>query len=111
VARDSNGHRVYDADVVRRLVFLTRMRLSCMPMRDLQHYVSLVDAGEHTVPKGSTCCSNIATSSAAGSVSCPLSLTATEYKIATYEGSTGPDVQALDTATGTDRTALPHEPR
>ncbi len=40
-----------------------------------------------------------------------LSLTATEYKIATYGDSTGPDVQALDTATGTDRTALPHEPR
>ncbi|MEU7858727.1 hypothetical protein [Nonomuraea sp. NPDC049141] len=39
-----------------------------------------------------------------------LSLTAVEYKIATYGGSTGPDVQALGTTTGTDRTALPDEP-
>jgi hypothetical protein len=28
-----------------------------------------------------------------------LSLSATEYKIATYGGSTGPDAAALDTAT------------
>ncbi|MEU7900197.1 MerR family transcriptional regulator [Nonomuraea sp. NPDC049152] len=76
VARDSNGHRVYDAEAVRRLVFLTRMRLSGMPMRDLQHYVSLVDTGSTRRPSGST----------------------------------GPDVQDLDPATGTDRTALPREP-
>jgi len=37
-------------------------------------------------------------------------LAAVEYKITTYGGSTGPDVQALGTTTGTDRTALPDEP-
>ncbi|MEU7842172.1 hypothetical protein AB0B39_14575 [Micromonospora sp. NPDC049114] len=31
---------------MRRLVFLTRM-----PMRDLQHFISLVDAGQDTVPE------------------------------------------------------------
>ena len=51
VARDVNDHRRYDAAAVRRLVFLTRMRLSGMPMRDLQHYVELVDRGEGTVPE------------------------------------------------------------
>ena len=51
VDRDESGYRVYDTAAQRRLVFITRMRLSGMPMRDLQHYVSLVDAGEETVPE------------------------------------------------------------
>lgn len=51
VERDSSGHRSYDRDAVRRLVFLTRMRLSGMAMRDLAHYVALVEAGEQTVPE------------------------------------------------------------
>lgn len=111
VARDSNGHRVYDAKAVRRLVFLTRMRLSGMPMRDLQHYISLVDAGEQTVPERLDMLLEHRDIIRRRIRELSLSLTATEYKIATYGGSTGPDVQALDTATGTDRTALPHEPR
>jgi DNA-binding transcriptional MerR regulator len=109
VARDSNGHRVYDTEAVRRLVFLTRMRLSGMPMRDLQHYVSLVDAGEHTVPERLDMLLEHRDTIRRRIRELTLSLTATEYKIATYGGSTGPDVQALDTATGTDRT-MPHEP-
>ena len=39
VDRDSSGHRVYGPESVRRLVFLTRMRISGMAIRDLQHYV------------------------------------------------------------------------
>src|SRR6266516_5704781 len=46
VGRDSKGNRVYDADAVGRLVFLSRMRLSGMAMRDLQHYIKLVEAGD-----------------------------------------------------------------
>ncbi|MCF4123401.1 MerR family transcriptional regulator [Antribacter sp. KLBMP9083] len=105
VARDSNGHRVYDAEAVRRLVFLTRMRLSGMPVRTLQHYIALADAGEHTVPERldmllehrDTICRRIR--------ELTLSLAATEYKIATYGGSTGPDVRAPAAATETGRTA------
>jgi DNA-binding transcriptional MerR regulator len=110
VARDSNGHRVYDADAVRRLVFLTRMRLSGMPMRDLQHYISLVDAGGHTVPERLDMLLEHRDTIRRRIRELSLSLTATEYKIATYGGSTGPDVQDLDTGTATGRTALPHEP-
>ncbi|MEQ4720593.1 MerR family transcriptional regulator [Nonomuraea sp. B19D2] len=108
VARDSNGHRVYDAEAVRRLVFLTRMRLSGMPMRDLQHYISLVDAGEQTVPERLDMLLEHRDTIRRRIRELTLSLAATEYKIATYGGSTGPDVQDLDTAT--DRTTLPHEP-
>ncbi|MFI6270268.1 MerR family transcriptional regulator [Micromonospora zamorensis] len=99
VARDSHGHRVYDAAAVRRLVFLTRMRLSGMPMRDLQHYISLVDAGQDTVPERLDMLLEHRDIIRRRIRELTLSLAATEYKIATYGGSTGPDVAAPDTAT------------
>ncbi|MGR6919562.1 MerR family transcriptional regulator [[Actinomadura] parvosata] len=111
VARDGNGHRVYDAEAVRRLVFLTRMRLSGMPMRDLQHYVSLADAGDHTVPERLDVLVEHRDTIRRRIRELTLSLAAVEYKIATYGGATGPDVHVPGTTTGTDRTALPDEPR
>lgn len=100
VARDGNGHRVYDAEAVRRLVFLTRMRLSGMPMRDLQHYVSLVDAGGHTAPERLDMLLEHRDTIRRRIRELTLSLTAVEYKIATYGGSTGADVQAPEAAPG-----------
>ena len=108
VARDGQGHRVYDAAAVRRLVFLTRMRLSGMPMRDLQHYISLVDAGGHTVPERLDVLVEHRDTIRRRIRELTLSLTAVEYKIATYGGSTGPDVH--DFGITDDRTALPDEP-
>ncbi|GAA2275242.1 hypothetical protein GCM10010149_17400 [Nonomuraea roseoviolacea subsp. roseoviolacea] len=95
VARDDYGHRVYDAEAVRRLVFLTRMRLSGMPMRDLQHYIALVDAGQETVPERLDMLLEHRDTIRRRIRELTLSLAATEYKIATYGGSTGPDVQDL----------------
>jgi DNA-binding transcriptional MerR regulator len=92
VGRDSTGHRVYDAEALRRLVFLTRMRLSGMPMRDLQHYVALVDAGKHTEPERLDILLEHRDTIRRRIRELTLSLAATEYKIATYGGSTGPDV-------------------
>ncbi|KAB8188931.1 MerR family transcriptional regulator [Nonomuraea phyllanthi] len=103
VARDGNGHRLYDADAVRRLVFLTRMRLAGMPMRDLQHYITLVEAGKHTVPERLDMLIEHRDTIRRRIRELALSLTAVEYKIATYGGWTGPDVQDLDTA-------VPREP-
>ena len=40
VGRDASGHRLYDAAAVRRMVFLTRMRVSGMSIAQLQHYIS-----------------------------------------------------------------------
>ncbi|GAA4737429.1 MerR family DNA-binding protein [Phytohabitans rumicis] len=90
---------VYDAEAVRRLVFLTRMRLSGMPMRDLQHYISLVDAGQDTVPERLDMLLEHRDIIRRRIRELTLSLAATEHKITTYGGSTGPDVAALDTAT------------
>ncbi|MEU5870802.1 MerR family transcriptional regulator [Glycomyces sp. NPDC047369] len=94
VSRDSLGHRVYDAAAVRRLVFLTRMRLSGMPMRDLQHYIALVDEGDGTVPERLDMLIEHRDTIRRRIRELTLSLAATEFKIATYGGDAGPD--ALD---------------
>lgn len=90
VDRDGQGHRQYDADAVRRLVFLSRMRLSGMPMRDLQHYVELVDRGETTVPERLDILVEHRDVIRRQIQELELSLAATEYKIDTYGGKTGP---------------------
>ena len=90
VARDRLDHRRYDDTAVRRIVFLTRMRLSGMPMRDLRHYVDLVDRGEHTVPERLDMLARHRDTVRRRIRELQLSLVATEYKIATYGGATGP---------------------
>lgn len=89
VGRDPSGHRVYDAQAQRRLVFLTRMRLSGMPMRDLQHYVDLVDQGSDTEPERLDMLIEHRDTIRRQLRELKLSLVATEYKIATYGGRAG----------------------
>ncbi|THV30710.1 MerR family transcriptional regulator [Glycomyces paridis] len=91
VARDALGHRVYDTAAVRRLVFLTRMRLSGMPMRDLQHYIALVDAGAHTVPERLDMLIEHRDTVRRRIRELTLSLAATEFKIAAYGGEAAPE--------------------
>lgn len=90
VPRDASGNRLYDADAVRRLVFLTRMRLSGMAIRDLQHYVELVDEGDDTVPERLEMLLEHRDTIRRQISELTLSLAATEYKIATYGGRTQP---------------------
>ncbi|AEV84930.1 MerR family transcriptional regulator [Actinoplanes sp. SE50] len=90
VPRNGAGHRVYDAACVRRLVFLTRMRTSGMPISDLRHYVTLVDRGEDTVPDRLDLLLEHRDTLRAQLTQIQLALAATEYKIATYGGATQP---------------------
>lgn len=90
VYRDGQGYRQYDANAVRRLVFISRMRLSGMPMRDLQHYVELVDRGDSTVPERLEFLVKHRETIRRRIQELQLSLAATEYKIETYGGATGP---------------------
>lgn len=90
VPRDASGNRLYDADAVRRLVFVTRMRLSGMAIRDLQHYVELVDEGDDTVPERLEMLLEHRDTIRRQISELTLSLAATEYKIATYGGRTQP---------------------
>ncbi len=84
VDRDSVGHRVYDAEAQRRLVFITRMRLSGMPMRDLQHYIELVDLGDESVQERLDMLVEHRDTIRRRMRELALSLAATEYKIAVY---------------------------
>lgn len=45
VPRDAAGRRVYGDDELARIIFVTRLRLTAMPIRDIQAYFALVDAG------------------------------------------------------------------
>ena len=65
------------------------MRLSGMAMRDLQHYVGLVDAGEETVPERLDLLLEHRDTVRRQIRELTLSLAATEYKIATYGGRAG----------------------
>ncbi|HLT62429.1 MAG TPA: MerR family transcriptional regulator [Microlunatus sp.] len=51
VARDAHGYRCYDREAVGRILFISRLRMSDMPIRDIKRYVDLVNAGPHTVPE------------------------------------------------------------
>jgi len=51
VGRDGGGRRRYTEQDIARVVFVSRMRSSEMPIRDLQRYVDLVKLGPHTEPE------------------------------------------------------------
>ncbi len=90
VDRDGAGNRMYDAAAMRRLVFISRMRLSSMAIRDLQHYVELVDEGDDTVGERLEMLLEHRDTVKRQIAELTLSLAAMEYKIATYGGHTQP---------------------
>ena len=100
VERDASGRRRYDAAGVRRLVFLTRMRTSGMPIRDLRRYIKLVEAGRDAVPERLALLTEHRDGLRARIDELRLALAATEYKIAVYtrelEGQT--TVDDIDTS-------------
>ncbi len=50
VPRDSAGRRHYTPDDVDRIVFITRLRMLDMPIRDIQRYFELAALGPGTEP-------------------------------------------------------------
>lgn len=90
IPRDEVGHRRFAAPAVRRLVFLTRMRASGMPISDRRHYVALVDAGQHTVPERLDALLEHRDTLRAQIAQLQLSLAATEYKLATCQDGPRP---------------------
>lgn len=51
VPRDEAGNRSYDLEAIGRVVFITRLRLTDMPVAAIRDYMDLVSAGEHTVAR------------------------------------------------------------
>ncbi|MFN8075120.1 MAG: MerR family transcriptional regulator [Kineosporiaceae bacterium] len=50
VERASSGHRRYTDDDLGALRFVTLLRETGMPVRDMQRFMELTRSGEHTVP-------------------------------------------------------------
>lgn len=89
VGRDASGYRAYSEDDCARVVFLTRMRSTGMPIRDLQRYVALVEAGEDTVPERLAMMRAHRERVRARIDDLGVALDVIDFKIATYGGDCG----------------------
>jgi DNA-binding transcriptional MerR regulator len=90
VGRDASGYRLYDASDFGRVVFLTRLRMTGMPIRDLQRYVALANAGDATVPERQAMMLDRRDAVKAQLAELQSALDTIEFKIAVYGGSCAP---------------------
>ena len=86
-ARNASGYRGYSAADLRRLIFLTRMRVSGMTMADLRRYVALANQGPATEPERRQIMLAHRDQVRQRLRELTVALEATEYKIATYGGA------------------------
>jgi len=90
VARSSAGHRSYTAADFGRVVFLSRLRMTGMPIRTLQRYVTLVNEGEQTGPERLTMLQAHREAVLAQLDELQFALETVERKIAAYGASDAP---------------------
>lgn len=90
VARDSGGRRVYDEESRARVAFVTRLRMSDMPIGDIQRYVRLVAQGDVSIPERLALMEAHRASIRARLQRLQAALGVIEYKITTYGGSAAP---------------------
>lgn len=86
VPRDTGGNRAYDIEALARLVFITRLRLSGMPVRLIAEYIELVQEGAATVPQRLAMLENHRRSLQQHLQELQFSLAVIDYKITTYGG-------------------------
>jgi DNA-binding transcriptional MerR regulator len=89
VERDTAGRRVYDRDALGRVVFITRLRSSDMPIRTVSRYVALVKAGPHTEADRLALLTEHRARVDARLRELQAALAVVDYKIATYGGACG----------------------
>lgn len=87
--RDGGGRRRYREVDVGRVVFITRMRQSEMPIRTLQRYVALVGGGQATEPERLQIMEEHRDAVLARRAELDDALGIIEFKIAAYGGSLG----------------------
>ena len=90
VPRDDAGHRVYGPDEVGRIVFITRLRLTAMPIRDIQAYFRLVAEGPGNEDQRLALLERHRDEVKARLVDLESALGVIEFKIATYGGACAP---------------------
>lgn len=90
VDRDPSGYRAYDREAVGRIVFITRLRLSDMPIRDIQRYIALVYHGDESIPERRELLESHRENIRRQIADLQFSLAVVDYKITTYGGSCAP---------------------
>jgi DNA-binding transcriptional MerR regulator len=90
VRRDGAGYRSYDRQAMARIVFITRLRLSGMPIGTMSHYLDLVEQGEHTAPQRLALMQEHRARIQQQLRDLQLALAVTDYKITVYGGTAAP---------------------
>jgi DNA-binding transcriptional MerR regulator len=90
VPRDDAGRRLYGPAEVGRVVFISRLRMTAMPIRDIQAYFRLVARGPSTEPERLALLERHRDDVKARIVDLESALATIEFKIATYGGACAP---------------------
>jgi DNA-binding transcriptional MerR regulator len=88
--RDEAGYRQYDREALGRVVFITRLRLSDMPISTISHYMKLVHQGESTAPQRLALMLEHRATIQRRLRELQAALAVTDYKVATYGGDCTP---------------------
>ncbi|GAA3559104.1 MerR family transcriptional regulator [Kribbella ginsengisoli] len=88
--RDEAGYRQYDRQALARVVFITRLRLSDMPISTISHYMDLVLQGDSTAPQRLALMQEHRATIQRRLRELQAALAVTDYKIATYGGDCTP---------------------
>lgn len=88
--RDEAGYRQYDRNALARVVFITRLRLSDMPISTVSHYMELVQQGEKSAPERLALMQEHRATIQRRLRELQAALAVTDYKIATYGGDCTP---------------------
>jgi DNA-binding transcriptional MerR regulator len=90
VRRDAAGYRSYDRRALARIVFISRLRASGMPIGTISHYLELVLEGDHTAPQRLALMQEHRDRIQRQLRDLQLALAVTNYKIAVYGGTATP---------------------
>jgi DNA-binding transcriptional MerR regulator len=90
VRRDAAGYRCYDERAMARIVFISRLRASGMPIGTISHYLELVLEGEHTAPQRLALMQEHRDRIQRQLRDLQLALAVTDYKITVYGGTAAP---------------------
>ncbi|PRZ30765.1 MerR family transcriptional regulator [Antricoccus suffuscus] len=90
VDRDAAGRRTYSREALGRIVFITKLRLSDMPIRNIQQYVELVKLGDSTVPERLEIMERHRSVIQSRLEDMQWALAVIDYKISTYGGNCQP---------------------
>ncbi|GLZ52023.1 hypothetical protein Acsp07_16400 [Actinomycetospora sp. NBRC 106378] len=89
VARDAAGRRAYDRAALGRIMFVTWLRLSGMPIASVTRYVELAQAGTHTADERLALLLEHRAAVVSHLRDLQTALAVVDYKITTYGGTCG----------------------